>query len=129
MCQFVGCKYWLCTELDAMDAEMELEQDRLKVEHSLDETFVTVNETKLLDDEIIKEIQVMLLELTDSLEHDKMLLNFSEVEFLSSSFWGTLVKVHTMVREKDGELTLVNVDPTILEVFKITQLDRVLNIA
>jgi anti-sigma B factor antagonist len=107
---------------------MGTEQSNLSIEHSLDETFVTINQGKLLDDECIKEIQTALLKIVDAGKHDKLLLNFSEVEFLSSSFLGTLVKVHKRIREKDGELTLTNIDPKILKVFKITQLDKILNI-
>ena len=107
---------------------MEKEPPKLSIEHSLDETFVTINQSKLLDDECIKEMQTTLLDIVDSGKHEKLLLNFSEVEFLSSSFLGTLVKVHKRMREKNGELTLTNIAPPILKVFKITQLDKVLNI-
>ena len=104
-------------------------QPNLKIERSLDETFVTIKESKLLDDESIKEMQSTLLELIDSDRHNKMLLNFSEVEFLSSSFLGTLVKMQKRVREKGGELTLININSKIMKVFKITQLDKIFNIA
>ncbi len=107
---------------------MEQEQPNLSIEHSLDETFVTINQSKLLDDECINEIQDTLLDIVDAGKHEKLLLNFSEVEFLSSSFLGTLVKVHKKIREKNGELTLINIAPQILKVFRITQLDKVLNI-
>jgi anti-sigma B factor antagonist len=107
---------------------MGTEQSNLSIEHSLDETFVTINQSKLLDDACIKEMQTTLLDIVETGKHDKLLLNFSEVEFLSSSFLGTLVKVHKRIREKNGELTLTNIAPKILKVFKITQLDKVLNI-
>ena len=108
---------------------MEQSRPSISIEHSLDETFVTINESKLLDDECIKEMQTVLLEIIDSGKHSKLLLNFSEVEFLSSSFLGTLVKVHKRMQEKNGELTLINIAPKIMKVFKITQLNKVLNIA
>ncbi len=108
---------------------MTQEQPKLRIERSLEETFVTINESKLLDDESLKEMQTVLMELIDSGEHNKLLLNFSEVEFLSSSFLGTLVKMQKRVREQEGELTLVNINPNIMKVFKITQLDKIFNIA
>ena len=108
---------------------MEQSRPSISIEHSLDETFVTINESKLLDDECIKEMQTVLLEIIDSGKHSKLLLNFSEVEFLSSSFLGTLVKVHKRMQEQNGELTLINIAPKIMKVFKITQLNKVLNIA
>ena len=66
---------------------MTQEQPKLRIERSLEETFVTINESKLLDDESLKEMQTVLMELIDSGEHNKLLLNFSEVlKFLQSSF-------------------------------------------
>jgi anti-sigma B factor antagonist len=100
---------------------------RLQIEHRLDEAFVTINESRLLDEECIREIEGALLKLIDSC-NNKILLNFSEVQFLSSSFLGILVKVLKQMREKNKELTLTNIDPKILKVFKITQLDKVFNI-
>ena len=101
---------------------------RQQIKHSLDETFVTVNESKLLDNEIIKEIEAALLNLIDSRTDSKILLNFSEVQFLASSFLGTLVKVHKKMQEKNAELCLTNIDPKIMKVFKITKLDKVFDI-
>ena len=107
---------------------MTQEQPKVEVEHSLDETFVTIKASKLLDDESIREMQTNLLRIIDSGKHNKTLLNFSEVEFRSSSFLGTLVMLHKKVQEQGGELTLANINPKIMKVFKITQLDRILNI-
>lgn len=105
-----------------------MDQDRLKIEYGLDETFVTIKEPKLLEDVCIRKIQEALLALVEEGKRDKLQLNFSEVDFLSSSFLGCLVKVLKRVREKNGELTLINIDPKILKVFQITQLDKVFNI-
>lgn len=104
------------------------QQSKIRIEHSLDETFVTIEESKLLDDESIKEMQAVLLDVVNSGKHNKMVLNFSEVEFLSSSFLGTLVKMHKSMQEKGGTLTLLNIDPRIMKVFKITQLDKIFTI-
>ncbi len=105
-----------------------MQHPRFKIEQGLGETFVTFTDTQLLDEDCIREIREGLFELVDSGENKKILLNFAEVEFLSSSFLGALVKIHKRLCEKDGEITLINIDPKILKVFQITQLDTVFNI-
>ena len=48
---------------------------------------------------------------------------------MSSAFLGLLVKIQKRVNEKEGHLTLKNIDPNIQQVFEITQLTRVFDIS
>ena len=107
---------------------MEESTTRLKVEHSVEETFVTFNDRELLDDASLRELEHQLLDLVSDAKRSSMLLNFSEVEFMSSSFLGLLTKVQKRIRENKGELTLINIDPKILKVFHLTRLDKVFKI-
>lgn len=102
--------------------------ERLKIERSLDETFVTFNDRELLDNVSLRELEHQLLDLASDAKRSSMLLNFSEVEFMSSSFLGLLTKIQKRIREKAGELTLINIDPKLLKVFQITNLDKVFKI-
>jgi len=61
-------------------------------------------------------------------KRSSMLLNFSEMKIMSSTFLGLLAKVQKRIQEKRGELTLINVDPKILQVFRLTRLDKVFKI-
>ncbi len=65
----------------------------------------------------------------DLLEHDnRILLNLAAVEFIDSSGLGELVRTHASIRSRGGQLKIVNPSRTILELLRITKLDRVLDI-
>ena len=74
------------------------------------------------------DVQDALLGIVDVGEQTKLLIDFSNVKFLSSSFLGCLVKVLKRIREKNGQLTLCKIDPKILKVFQITRLDQAFDI-
>ena len=57
-----------------------------------------------------------------------MLLNFANVEHLSSAALGTLITINNKVKQKGGQLRLSNIDPQILEVFVITKLNKLFQI-
>jgi anti-sigma B factor antagonist len=57
-----------------------------------------------------------------------VLLNFVNVEHLSSAALGTLIAVSNHVKQKGGQLRLANIDPQILEVFVITKLNKLFQI-
>ena len=58
----------------------------------------------------------------------KLVLDFSNVEFLSSAMLGKLVSIKRKMNEKDGILRLCGVCPTIRLVFKFTHLDTIFDI-
>jgi len=69
-----------------------------------------------------------LFGLVDSEGRDKLLLNFSQVEFLSSSALGKLITLDKKMKAKSGKLKLCNIRPEIYEVFAITRLNRLFDI-
>jgi anti-sigma B factor antagonist len=56
------------------------------------------------------------------------MIDFSNVEYLSSAVLGKLVAIHKKVQEGKGQLKLACIKPAIKEVFKITKLDKVFDI-
>ena len=58
----------------------------------------------------------------------KLLLNFRNVDHLSSAALGMLITLNKKVKEKHGVLKLSDINRQIFEVFKITRLDRVFDI-
>jgi anti-sigma B factor antagonist len=58
----------------------------------------------------------------------KLLLNFGNVEFLSSAALGKLITLNKKLLAAKGRLILCNIDPQIHEVFEITKLDKFFNI-
>lgn len=57
-----------------------------------------------------------------------ILLNFANVEFLSSAALGKLITLDRKVKAAKGRLKMCNIRPEIFEVFQITKLNKVFDI-
>lgn len=108
---------------------MEQEQTRIEVERGLDTTFVTFVDEKILEDQQIRQLQESLEPVIERNDGGEMVLNFVNVQFMSSAVLGLLVRVHKRVRERGGQLKLRNLDPSLRKVFEITQLTKVFDIS
>ena len=64
----------------------------------------------------------------DELGRRKVLLNFGNLEFMTSSAFGKVITLYRKLLAVRGKLVLCNIVPDILEVFKITKLDKLLHI-
>ena len=60
---------------------------------------------------------------------NKLVLSFRQSGFVNSAVLGRLVQLHTTLQAAGGRLVLCWVSPGIVEVFKLTKLDKVFNIA
>lgn len=58
----------------------------------------------------------------------KMLLNFQAVEYMSSAMLGKLIKLHKRCKGDKIKLMLCSIAPNPLDVFKITNLDKLFDI-
>ena len=84
--------------------------------------------SKLLDETNIHAIGVELLALVDQNKSLKLIIDFSTVSYLSSAVLGKLMAIHKGVSATKGVLVLCGITPSILEVFKITKLDKLFSI-
>jgi len=107
---------------------MEPTEDRIIVENGIDVTLVTFEDETILEEQQLRELERVLLPIVRQNEEKRLVLNFENVEFMSSSFLGLLVKIHKRVIERGGHLQLFNLDPKIYKVFEITQLVKVFDI-
>jgi anti-sigma B factor antagonist len=101
---------------------------RLEVEDIGDVTVVNFVDRRILDEQNIQTIGEQLFSLVDEVGRRKLLLNFGNVEFLSSAALGKLIALHKKLQAVGGRLILCNIDPEIYEVFEITRLDKFFNI-
>ena len=69
-----------------------------------------------------------LFRLVDDLGRRKVLLNFSNVEFMSSAAFGKLLTLHRKLQDVQGKLVLVGLIPEIRDVFRITKFDRLVTL-
>jgi len=103
-------------------------RQRLQVEDTGDVTVVHFTDKKILDEQNIQVIGEQLFSLVDELNRRKLLLNFGNVEYLSSAALGKLITLNKKVNAVNGKLVLCNIDPQIYEVFEITKLNKLFNI-
>jgi anti-sigma B factor antagonist len=107
---------------------MEKKKRRLLCEPHGDVTVVYFVERKILDELNIKEIGDELFDLIDNHGKRKLLINFENVEYLSSAALGKLITLNKKVHTEKGQLKLCRIHPTIFEVFRITKLDKLFEI-
>lgn len=101
---------------------------RLEVEDIGDVTVVNFTDKKILDEQNIQVIGEQLFSLVDELGRRKILLNFRNVEYLSSAALGKFITLNKKINGVSGKLVLCNIDPQIYEVFEITKLNKLFNI-
>jgi anti-sigma B factor antagonist len=101
---------------------------RLEVEDIGDIAVVNFVDKKILDEQNIQMIGDDLFRLVDELGRRKVLLNFGNVEFMSSAALGKLITLHRKLQAVQGKLVLCKIAKDILDVFKITKLDKILSI-
>lgn len=89
---------------------------------------VEFSDRKILEELTIREIEEDLFSLVADTTGIKLLLDFSSVEHLSSAALGMLINLKNEVDKQKGALKLANINPQILEVFKITKLTRMFDI-
>src|SRR5918999_354493 len=101
---------------------------RLEDESIGDVTVVNFTDKRILDEQNIQAIGEQLFGLVDTQGHKKILLNFRNVEYLSSAALGKFITLNKKVNSTEGKLILCNIDPQIYEVFEITKLNKLFNI-
>jgi anti-sigma B factor antagonist len=101
---------------------------RLEVEDIGDVTVVNFVDRKILDEQNIQIIGEQLFSLVEEVGRRKILLNFSNVEYMSSAALAKLITLNKKLQSVNGRLVLCNVDPQIYEVFEITKLNKLFDI-
>ncbi len=104
------------------------EYQRLDVNEVGDVTVVRFRDRKIIDDINIQELGQELFRLIEQDGCQKLLLNFSTVDFLSSAALGKLITLDKKVKAHSGAMKLSNIRPEIYEVFAITKLNRLFDI-
>ena len=105
-----------------------MNKSRLMVQTIKDAHHVSFMDSRILDESSIKAIYTDIAELVATNDKIKLILDFENVDYLSSAVLGKLVALNKEVKTAKGHMVLANIKKPILEVFKITKLDQVLDI-
>jgi anti-sigma B factor antagonist len=101
---------------------------RLETNDVDDVTVVHFRDQKIIEDLGIQELGQELFHLVEEEDRQKLVLNFSSVDFLSSAALGKLITLDKKIKARGGALKLCNIRPEIYEVFAITRLNRLFDI-
>lgn len=101
---------------------------RIEVSDSANVSVIRFKDQKIIDPEAIQEMGQELFELVEQDDRKKLVLNFANVEFLSSAALGKLITFEKKAKRQDAQLILTNISPEIFQVFAITNLDKLFQI-
>ena len=83
----------------------------------------------LMDPLILEEIGRELYRLVDEEDRRRVVLDFEQVQYLSSQAIGIILTLNKKLASlKNSKLVLCGVGPKLLELLKITRLDRILTV-
>ena len=85
-------------------------------------------DSKILDSQRIEQVGRELQDVVPQAIHKKLLLNFNGVSFMSSAMITKLVMLNKACKAASVNLKFCDVSPNVLEVFKITKLNKLFDI-
>jgi anti-anti-sigma factor len=85
---------------------------------------VCLNDARLTDEAKLEQLGGDLLKQLNDTTEERVILDFRNVQFMSSSMLGKLVQVQKKCKEFKVHLKLAAISPDIRQVFKITKLDK-----
>lgn len=88
----------------------------------------TLTDEKILDEDQLQSLEGSFLPLVEQTPGIQLIIDFSNVKFLTSSVLGLLIRISKKVYEINGSLRLCSISPKIQDVFRITRLDKIFEI-
>ena len=90
---------------------------------------IHVKDPRMVEEAQLEELERSILALIDKTTEERVIIDFRNVNFMSSSMLGKLVKIQKKCKEFKVKLKMSSISPDILQVFKITKLDKLFDIA
>ena len=101
---------------------------RISVKYLDRAAVIAFTDEKILEEKDIHDIQQSIMSVIDQAEHINLILDFSNVKFLSSAVLGLLLRISKKIYEQEGKLKLCGINPKIYEIFRITKLINIFDI-
>lgn len=104
-------------------------ESRIVVTREGEAVRVQFADRNILEEAVIAQIGEQINALVDAEVDPKLLLSFAGVEHMSSAALGMLIDLNNRIRGKGGQLRLSSINPQVYEVFVITALNKLFQIA
>ncbi len=114
--------------LTAWEYIMDQVQPKIGVEYTENATIATLTDEQILDQAEVQALENSIMPLVEEAGAINLVIDFGNVKFLTSAALGLLIRVSKRIYESGGHLKLCGINPKILEIFKITRLDRIFDI-
>ena len=92
-------------------------------------TIVNFRDPSILDGATVERLGDDLYVLVDQQAKRKILLDFRQVKFLSSTMMGILLALHNKAVKIKGKVVVCGLQDNLMKVFKVMQLHKVLSLA
>jgi anti-sigma B factor antagonist len=102
---------------------------RLAIEDIGDVSVVKFLDKRILDEQNVEAIGKQLFGLVEERGRRKLLLNLTNVEYLSSAALGKLIRLNKKLKAADGRLILCNIRPEVYDVLETTKMDHLFDMA
>jgi anti-sigma B factor antagonist len=98
---------------------------RLEISEGGDTAVVRFLDRHIADILDIEKVGEELYSLVEKGKHRRLILDFSDVHYLSSALIGKLISLNSRVRARKGSVKLCSIRPDVYEVFRTCELDRI----
>ncbi len=85
--------------------------------------------SNLSDEENIDQVGQELLTLVDKYECRRIILDLSDVEYMTSAMVGKMIRIHRQMHRDNGKLVLCQLHPTVYEILHTSKLLTYFNVA
>lgn len=102
---------------------------RLLIHPIRDVVIVNFQDASILDTSVVEQIGEQLYDLVDNKGRRRLVLDFTKVQFLSSSALGVLISLRKKAAAIKGEIVICSLRKEIMKVFEITNLTRMFTFA
>ena len=100
----------------------------ISVQYTENANVITFLKEKILEEKDIRRLEESIFPVIERSESINLVLDFSNVQFLSSSVLGLLLRISKKIYERNSRLALCSIKPKIYEIFKITHLNKIFEI-
>ena len=107
----------------------EFSVSSLLISDQQDVVIVSFKDVRILDEHSIQQIGQEFNDLTlQAASGRKLLMDFSHISFMSSAMIGQVMKLYKLCKRDGIKFKLCGISPSILEVFRLTGLHKILEI-